>query len=118
MLISDIIERRSDIQLMIAEDAFSGIALARSAQPNVILMDINLPGMSGTHALKVLKQDASTARIPIIALSANAVPTDIKNGLDAGFFRYLTKPIKLAEFMATIDEALASINQDAVPTKI
>ncbi|HEY6528097.1 MAG TPA: ATP-binding protein [Cellvibrionaceae bacterium] len=109
MLITDIIERRSDIQLLIAEDAFSGIALARSAQPSIILMDINLPGMSGTNALKVLKQDALTAAIPIIALSANAVPADIKNGLDAGFFRYLTKPIKLTEFMATVDEALKSI---------
>ena len=69
-------------------------------------MDINLPGISGINALKILQKDSLTAHIPIIALSANAIPNDIKNGLDAGFFRYLTKPIKIDEFLATIDLAI------------
>lgn len=69
-------------------------------------MDINLPGMSGFDALKILRQDPATAHIPIMALSANAVQRDIENGMQAGFFRYLTKPIKLNEFMDALDVAL------------
>ena len=106
MLVEDIIARRADLQLFTAQDGISGIELARSTQPNIILMDINLPGISGINALKILQKDSLTAHIPVIALSANAIPTDIKNGLDAGFFRYLTKPIKIDEFLDTIDLAI------------
>jgi signal transduction histidine kinase/CheY-like chemotaxis protein len=106
MLIEDIIARRSDIRLLTALDGISGVALARTTQPDVILMDINLPGISGIQALKILAADPSTAHIPIIALSANAIPSDIEKGLQAGFFRYLTKPIKINEFMTTLDIAL------------
>jgi CheY-like chemotaxis protein len=69
-------------------------------------MDINLPGISGIQALKILREDPATAHIPVVAISANAMSRDIKIGLEAGFFRYLTKPIKVTEFMATLDEAL------------
>jgi CheY-like chemotaxis protein len=69
-------------------------------------MDINLPGISGLDALKILRDDPATAHIPIVALSANAMPGDIKKGLEAGFFYYLTKPIKVDEYMDTIDVAL------------
>jgi CheY-like chemotaxis protein len=72
----------------------------------MILMDINLPGISGIKALKILREDTATAHIPVVALSANAIPRDISKGLDAGFFRYLTKPIKVNEFMDTLDETL------------
>ena len=75
-------------------------------QPDVILMDINLPGISGIEALKLLRQDPATAHIPVVALSANAMPRDIDKGLLAGFFRYITKPIKVDDFMNTLDEAL------------
>ena len=71
-------------------------------------MDINLPGMSGIEAMKILRLDPVTAHIPIVALSANAIPRDIDQGLEAGFFRYLTKPIKIVEFMDTLDVALES----------
>ena len=71
-------------------------------------MDINLPGISGIEAMKILRADPSTAHIPIIALSANAMPRDIKRGLEAGFFSYLTKPIKVDEFMDALDVALNS----------
>jgi CheY-like chemotaxis protein len=70
------------------------------------LMDINLPGISGLKALRVLAEDPATAHIPVVALSANAIPRDIEKGLEAGFFRYLTKPIKVNEFLATLDVAL------------
>jgi CheY-like chemotaxis protein len=69
-------------------------------------MDINLPGISGIQALKILRADPATRHIPVVALSANAIPRDIEKGLEAGFFRYLTKPIKVNEFMDTLDTAL------------
>ena len=69
-------------------------------------MDINLPGISGIQALGILAEDPATAHIPVVALSANAVPRDIERGLKAGFFRYLTKPIKVNEFMHTLEVAL------------
>jgi PAS domain S-box-containing protein len=106
MLVEDLIGRRADLRLLSARDGLAGIALAREAQPDVILMDINLPGISGIKALQLLGSDPSTAHIPVIALSANAMPRDVRRGLDAGFFRYLTKPIKVTEFMDTLDIAL------------
>jgi len=78
----------------------------RVHQPDVILMDINLPGISGTKALALLQQETATARIPVVALSANASPRDIERGLAAGFLKYLTKPIKVDELMATLDFVL------------
>jgi CheY-like chemotaxis protein len=74
----------------------------------MILMDINLPGISGVDAMQILKSDPKTAHIPVVALSANAMPRDIEKGLDAGFARYLTKPIKINEFMDTLDAMLKS----------
>jgi CheY-like chemotaxis protein len=86
-------------------------------QPDVILMDINLPGMSGTEALGVLQEDPLTAHIPVLAISANAMPRDIRDGLEAGFFRYLTKPIKVSEFMDSLDVALALPAKDSKKNK-
>ena len=106
MLVEDLIARRPDIRLLSARDGDRGIEIARAARPDVILMDINLPGISGIAALRILANDRATAHIPVVALSANAIPRDIERGLQAGFFRYLTKPIKVAEFMDTLDVAL------------
>ena len=106
LLIEKLIARRPDMRLLSAVDGNRGIALARAAQPDVILMDINLPGISGIDALRVLADDPSTAHIPVVALSANAMPHDIARGLNAGFFRYLTKPIRVNDFMDTLDVAL------------
>jgi signal transduction histidine kinase/ActR/RegA family two-component response regulator len=109
MVVQDLIARRPDIRLLCASDGNSGIEMARQFLPDLILMDINLPSVSGIRALHLLRDDQMTAHIPIIALSANAIPRDIKKALDAGFFRYLTKPIKFDKFMATLDLALAQI---------
>ena len=106
MLIEDLIARRPDIRLLSARDGLRGVEIARASLPDVILMDINLPGISGIKALQILAHDPTTAHIPVVALSANAMPRDIAKGLEAGFFRYLTKPIKVNEFMATLDIAL------------
>ena len=110
MLIEDLIARRPDIRLLSARDGNRGIEIARASRPDVILMDINLPGISGIKALRILAEDPTTAHIPVIALSANAIPRDIEKGLEAGFFRYLTKPIKVNEFMETLDMALEYAN--------
>jgi signal transduction histidine kinase/AmiR/NasT family two-component response regulator len=106
MLVEDLVARRPDIRLLSARDGKRGIEIARASLPDVILMDINLPGISGVQALRILAEDPTTAHIPVVALSANAIPRDIEKGLQAGFFRYLTKPIKVNEFMDTLDVAL------------
>jgi CheY-like chemotaxis protein len=105
-LVEQLIARRPDMRLLSARDGNRGVQLARAHHPEVILMDINLPGISGIEALKLLREDPATAHIPVVALSANAMPRDIEKGLLAGFFRYLTKPIKVGEFMNTLDVAL------------
>ena len=107
-LVEQLIARRPDLRLLSAADGNLGVEFARAYQPDVILMDINLPGINGIEALKILRADPSTAHIPIIALSANAIPRDIDKGLEAGFFHYLTKPIKVNHFMDTLDSALES----------
>jgi CheY-like chemotaxis protein len=75
-------------------------------------MDINLPGISGLQALGLLHDDPMTTHIPVLALSANAMPRDVEKGLEAGFFRYLTKPIKIAEFMLALDQSLELTQSD------
>jgi CheY-like chemotaxis protein len=113
MLVEDLIARRPDLRLLSARDGQEGVEIARAHRPDVILMDINLPGITGIQALRILAHDPTTAHIPVVAISANAMPRDIENGLDAGFFRYLTKPIKVLEFMDTLDAALA-LGENAV----
>ena len=105
-LVEQLIARRPDMRLLSAVDGALGIELARTSQPDVILMDINLPGMSGIRALEILRGDPATAHIPVLAISANAMPHDIRKGLEAGFLRYLTKPIKVDEFLEVLDMAL------------
>jgi PAS domain S-box-containing protein len=117
MLIEQLVARRPDMRLLSARDGNLGIQLARANQPEVILMDINLPGISGIEALRILREDSATAHIPVVALSANAMPRDIEKGLEAGFFRYLTKPIKVNEFMQTLDVALEFARQQASHAK-
>jgi PAS domain S-box-containing protein len=106
MLIERLVARRPDVKMLSAGDGRLGVETARAHLPDIILMDINLPGISGFTAMRILAEDPATAHIPVIALSANARPRDIEMGLEAGFFRYLTKPIKVSEFMDTLDLAL------------
>ncbi|WP_411727377.1 PAS domain S-box protein [Methyloglobulus sp.] len=106
LLVEQIIEGHPQVNMLSASDGKLGIALARAHLPDVILVDIHLPGISGFQVLKILREDPATAHIPVIALSANAMPRDIEKGLEAGFFRYLTKPIKVNELMSALDDAL------------
>jgi CheY-like chemotaxis protein/two-component sensor histidine kinase len=112
-LVEQLIARRADMSLRTAVNGTLGIELARSIHPKVILMDINLPDISGFEALKILRDDKTTAQIPVVALSANAMPRDIEKGLKAGFLRYLTKPIKVSEFMDALDAALELAENNA-----
>ena len=105
-LIEQLLSRRTDLQLLTAKDGREGIDLAISSVPDVILMDINLPGISGIDAMRILQVNPLTAHIPIIALSANAMQLDIVKGLAAGFFKYITKPINVNEFMETLNFTL------------
>ena len=110
LLVEQIIARRPELRLMTATNGQLGIEFARSAKPEIILMDINLPDLSGTEVLKILRGDHATSHIPVVALSANAMPHDIEKGLEAGFQRYLTKPIVIEEFMTCLDEMLQLVN--------
>ncbi|CAG9932063.1 hybrid sensor histidine kinase/response regulator [Candidatus Nitrotoga arctica] len=105
-LVEHIIEGRPDIRLLSAMNGNVGIELAGAHLPDVILMDINLPGISGVDVMRILRSEPLTKHIPIIALSANVMLHDIANAMEAGCFRYLSKPIELNEFMSAIDEVL------------
>jgi CheY-like chemotaxis protein/anti-sigma regulatory factor (Ser/Thr protein kinase) len=105
-LVEQIISRHADLRLLTAINGTTGIEIARNTQPDVILMDINLPGISGFEALNILQADPLTAHIPVIAVSANAMQLDIEKGIKAGFFLYMTKPIKVNELMDALDAAL------------
>jgi CheY-like chemotaxis protein len=112
-LVEQIIARHPDMRLLTAVNGNLGIEIARESLPDVILMDINLPGINGFEALKILRADRTTAHIPVIAISANAMPLDIENGMKAGFFRYLTKPIKVTEFIEALDVSLEFARQQS-----
>ena len=105
LLVQQLIAQRGDIKLFSAINGNQAIEMAHALRPDVILMDINLPGISGFDVMKILREDTATAHITVMALSANAMPLDVKKGLKAGFFRYLTKPIKIIEFSNELDAA-------------
>ncbi len=105
-LVRHLFRRRSDVELLAAPDAKLGIELAQAHRPDLILMDINLPGMDGTTAMKYLQNKPETQDIPVVAISANAMPRDVKQGLAAGFCDYLTKPLDVAEFHRVVAEIL------------
>ncbi|GAA0413690.1 ATP-binding protein [Massilia aurea] len=106
-LVEEIVAFRRDLRLLSAHDGHLGLQLARAHCPDIILMDLNLPGMSGFEVLRQLGADPETADIPVIALTANAMPRDIERGVAAGFHRYLTKPIDIEKFTEAINSTLA-----------
>jgi len=105
-LVSELIARRSDLKLLTALNGHLGIEMALDFQPDLILMDMRMPGMSGLAAIVILRGNPATAHIPVIALSSSAFSDDIKTCLEAGVFRYMTKPFKIENLMAVIDSAL------------
>ncbi len=108
-LVRTLLSRQPLASLLAAPNAELGLQLARSERPDIIFMDINLPGMDGFQALQVLKEDEATRDIPVIAISAGAMAKDIENGLAAGFSDYLIKPLELGRFQATLDRVLGEV---------
>jgi CheY-like chemotaxis protein len=106
-LMSQLLAARPNLRLVGASDAMRGMAMARGLAPDVVVMDINLPDINGFEVLQLLQSDPVTRHIPVLALSANAMPHDLEKGLAAGFYRYVTKPIKVADFLHALDEGLA-----------
>jgi signal transduction histidine kinase/CheY-like chemotaxis protein len=105
-LVEEILRSRTQIRLLSAPDGRLGVELARAHLPQAILMDNNMPFLTGREAQAILSRDPLTANIPVIALTANAMPDAITQGLAAGFFRYLTKPIDVGELLEAVDSAL------------
>ncbi len=104
----DLLGNFEGVELIVAPTAEMGIELARARRPQAIIMDINLPGMTGFEALHVLKQLSETRDLPVIALTAAASERDKQRGEQAGFYRYLTKPVKVDELEAALESVLAS----------
>jgi signal transduction histidine kinase/ActR/RegA family two-component response regulator len=114
-LVQEIISFRPELRLLTAPDGQLGLELARAHLPDLILMDINLPGIGGMEALRLLRADPRTAHIPVIALTANAMPRDVERGIAAGFFRYLIKPINIDEFTEAINSTITWLAERAQP---
>jgi PAS domain S-box-containing protein len=106
LLVEQMMQGHQQVRILSARDGQAGLEVAHTQHPDVILMDINLPGMGGLEVLKILREDPTLEHTPVIALSADAMPHDIERGVAAGFFCYLTKPIKIKEFMSALEEAL------------
>jgi two-component system cell cycle response regulator DivK len=96
-------------EVLSTTDAESGLAVARSEQPQLILMDLQLPGMDGLEATRVLKRDEATRGIPVIALTALAMKGDEERIRAAGCDGYLAKPIDYQEFLTTVDAQLVPV---------
>lgn len=104
---------RPAIHLIAAHTPELGIELALAHRPELILLDINMPGMNGYQVLDVLKADRRLAAIPVIAVTANAMPRDIESGRAAGFIKYLTKPLDVGQFLKSIDHFLVHAKERA-----
>ena len=110
LLVEQIMLAHPHIHMLSARNGNHGIEMARTHHPDIILMDINLPDINGTEAMQILRNDPITRNIPIVALSANAMLHDIKKGQVAGFFDYITKPIKIDKFMEVVNRAVQFAN--------
>ncbi len=104
----ELINDLAAIELLVAPTAEIGLELVRAHLPDVVIMDINLPGMSGIDATAQLARWSETKDIPVIALTAAALPKDAARGRDSGFYRYLTKPVKVQELMTVLEELLVA----------
>lgn len=107
LLMLALLELRPGLALELAVDGASGLAAARAAPPDLLLLDMRLPDMSGLQLLQALRADPQLAGVPCVAVSANAMPDDIAEALRGGFDAYITKPIASARLFGEIDRFLA-----------
>lgn len=105
-IVAQLLGRLPHIRLLTAHTAELGLELAQARKPDLILLDINMPGMDGYAALRIIQADGRLRHIPVVALTANAMPRDIEQGLAAGFADYLTKPLDFDRFFAALDRNL------------
>jgi CheY-like chemotaxis protein len=105
-LVAHTLRQRPAIKVTQATSGETGLALAETQNPNLILLDLNLPGVHGSEVLSRLRQNSATSQIPVVILSADATPSQIERLLSAGARNYITKPFDLDTFLAVIDEAL------------
>ncbi len=109
-LVEQILRGKENIRLISAIDGGLGIEMAREQSPNLILLDINLPDLSGISVFKKLRSIENTSNIPVIAVSADAMESDKKMAMGLGFCSYITKPIDVPDFLKSIDDALSKAN--------
>lgn len=107
-LMEHLVATLDDVRMYAAPSGSIGLDLARAHRPDIIVLDLNLPGMNGTEVLRQLKAHPSSWNTPVIALTAAAMPNDVKRGLAAGFYRYITKPLDVNAFLAAVSDALAA----------
>jgi len=106
-LMEHLVGTQPNVQMYSAPSGGLGLELAKARRPDVIVLDLNLPGMSGFDILKHLKSHPETWNTPVLALTAAAMPNDVKRGLAAGFFRYIAKPLDVNAFLTAIEDALS-----------
>jgi CheY-like chemotaxis protein len=106
LFMRDLLSNFESIDLSVATTAEQGVQLAEQWHPHVIIMDINLPGMSGLDALRALRARPELQHIPVIALTAAASERDRQLGMQAGFYRYLTKPVQVDELIGALETLL------------
>jgi CheY-like chemotaxis protein len=115
-LVAQVLSRRNDIHLITAHDPVLGLELAFNRGPDLILLDINLPGMDGYQVLERLRAMGKTQHIPVIAVSANAMPSDIEKGQAAGFSDYIVKPLNVPDLLRAVDSALRALAEPGGPS--
>lgn len=108
MLMQAMIDTQPQWQPQCTAQPEAGLEIARRDRPDLILLDIRLPGIDGYEVLRRLRDDARTAAIPVVAVSADAMPADVRRGLQAGFADYLTKPVELQRLIAALQRLLPS----------
>ena len=108
-LVESVMNKRSNVELITANRPELGVDLAIAHLPDLILLDINLPGMDGYQVMKKLLNNKSTRQIPVIAITANAMESDIAKGKEAGFRHYLTKPIDVKRLLDVVDTTLSAV---------
>ena len=106
-LMSEVLKPYEQLHLVTHQDPFMGLYHARTQRPDIIILDIDLPGISGLDIVKILKKDVITAHIPVVALSANAMPHAVARGKQCGFDEYLTKPLNLQSLIGALNHFLA-----------
>ena len=105
-LVAQVLSHQENVNLLSAHEPVLGMELASSRKPDLILLDINLPGIDGYEVLKQLRMRKETRNIPVYAISANAMPKDIERGMEAGFDEYITKPINISTFLDAVMKVL------------